>query len=87
VTPGVPDRRYYFPRHRLAFWWEAKRVGGKQSSAQKLFEEMCEACNDGYIAGPLVTLEDMLILMGIGRKEADGTWTPLPFHPLIEERT
>src|SRR4051812_25864163 len=29
VTPGVPDRIYFFPAHRRAFWWEAKRDGGK----------------------------------------------------------
>ena len=29
-------------------------------------------------------LEEWIITRTIGRKEADGTWTPLPFHPLID---
>lgn len=86
VTPGIPDRIYFFPSHRRAFWWEAKKDGGKMSSAQEWFAELCAGCGWLHVAGPLVTLENMLMLLMIGRKEPDGTWTPLPFHPLIEER-
>lgn len=84
VTPGVPDRIYFFPAHRVATFWEAKRIGGKQSSAQVLFQELCIASSWSYLAGPLSALEAFIVRTGIARNEIDGTWTPLPFHPLLD---
>jgi hypothetical protein len=84
VTPGQPDTLFFFPKHRLMVWWEAKASWGRQSSAQKLFEELCEGCGAHYVCGTFEVFEAWLITYGIGRKERDGTWTPLPFHPLID---
>lgn len=87
VTPGQPDTLIFFPRHRLMLWWEAKASWGRQSSAQRDFQELVEACGGHYVLGTYEQLEAWIIAHAIGRKEADGTWTPLPFHPLIEERS
>lgn len=86
VEPGISDSLIFFPRHRRFAFWEAKRVGGKQSSAQKLFQELCEACGIDYVLGPLEALEAWIIANSIACKEPDGSWTPLPFHPLMDDR-
>lgn len=62
-TPGIADRRYY-RRHRLvetsygrkfvgalALWWEAKSATGEQTPAERLFQEMVEACGETYLLG------------------------------------
>lgn len=64
-TAGIPDRRYYRPPriveregarfmdslHGYALWWEAKTSEGKQSPAQKVFQELVEACGETYLVG------------------------------------
>lgn len=84
VEPGISDSLIFFPRHRRFAFWEAKRIGGKQSSAQKLFQELCEGCGLDYVLGPIEALETWIIAKAIAKKESDGSWTLLPFHPLID---
>ena len=51
-SPGIPDRRYMHPETGHAVWWEAKREGGKQTPAQKRFQQLCEICGEVYLCGP-----------------------------------
>ena len=51
IHVGLPDRRYYCVPRRLACWFECKRVGGKQSEAQREFQLMVMACNEDYVVG------------------------------------
>jgi hypothetical protein len=55
-TPGVSDRLYIHRARKLAVWWEAKRVGGKQSAHQRKFQELVTAVDWDYVAGPLDAL-------------------------------
>lgn len=54
-TFGIPDRRYYrapkADHPAYALWWEAKRVGGKQSYYQQNFQAMVEGCGETYLCG------------------------------------
>jgi hypothetical protein len=50
-TPGISDRLYIHPTRRLAVWWEAKTVFGKQSSAQKDFQALVECVGWTYLVG------------------------------------
>lgn len=62
-TPGIPDRRYYSPRRKLALWWEAKAANGHQSAFQTAFQRMCEACGEIYLVGT----EDVLLSFAVSR--------------------
>lgn len=56
-TCGIPDRRYYSAQRQTVLWWEAKSEKGKQSGAQRRFQEMVEACGETYLVGT----DDVLI--------------------------
>ena len=79
-TRGIPDRRYYPPKDApaiapevwpLAFWFECKKSGGKQSVYQAEFEKMCTSAGDHYVLGGLKELAQYLREQGI--KEV-GIW-------------
>ena len=50
-SSGIPDRKYYNVASGVTFWFECKKPGGKQSNAQKQFQQMCEACGETYVLG------------------------------------
>ena len=66
-TAGIPDRRYYSPRCCLALWYEAKTATGKQSSVQREFQTMAEACGELYVVGTERALFDWLVARGVAR--------------------
>lgn len=55
-SPGIPDRRYVNTVWGVAFWWEAKREGGKQSPHQRAFELECNSVGEHYVCGTDYTL-------------------------------
>lgn len=55
-SPGIPDRRYVNVVWGVAFWWEAKRDGGIQSSSQRAFELECNSVGERYVCGTDYTL-------------------------------
>lgn len=79
-TPGIPDRKYYFPRRKLTFWWEAKAEWGVQSPAQKDFQVMAEECRETYLLGELDALKNMLVCMNLCTINPDGSLEPV-HHP------
>lgn len=76
-TPGIPDRRYYFERWAVVFWWEAKAEWGAQSPAQKDFQAMCEACGESYLCGELQTLTNYLVCLHLCTINPDGSLEPV----------
>lgn len=68
-TPGIPDRRYYFPALRLVFWWEWKAEWGRQSPAQRQFQEDEEASGGIYGLGRFADFERFLIERGVAVRE------------------
>ena len=50
-TPGIPDLKLYHEKSGLTWWHEVKRPKGKQSRAQKEFQELAEACGEEYLIG------------------------------------
>jgi len=67
-TPGIPDRRYYSPRNRMAVWWEAKTVIGRPSAFQVAFRRICEACGEAYVIGTDDALAEWLIAKGYAER-------------------
>lgn len=65
VTIGLPDRRYYHRAKQLATWWEAKRVGGTQSAAQREFQAMVEAVGEEIVVGTDAALLDWARAKGL----------------------
>ena len=47
-TPGIPDRAVFTWDGRFA-WLEYKAPDGKQSAAQRRFQEDCERCGVPYL--------------------------------------
>lgn len=76
VTEGLPDRRYYHPRRRLFLWWEAKASWGKQSPAQRDFQELCDACGDPYVLGGIDALQAHLETIGVATFDERGRPEP-----------
>lgn len=76
-TPGIPDRKYYFPRHGLTFWWEAKAEWGEQSPAQKDRQREAEACREAYVCGELQTLKNYLVCLHLCTINPDGSLEPV----------
>ena len=68
-TPGIADRLYCFPAHRLALWFECKTPYGKQRPGQVLFEELVTSCGQQYLEGGIGDLRNWLIANGIARAE------------------
>jgi hypothetical protein len=67
-TEGIPDRKVYVERKGLTYWHEVKRpVGGKQSEAQKKFQEMAERCGETYVLGGYNAAYDHLVAIGVIR--------------------
>lgn len=62
-TPGIPDRKYY--RGKITLWWEAKTSEGRQSKAQRAFQEMAEAAGEHYVLGTDDDLKAWLIAQKI----------------------
>lgn len=79
-TPGIPDTKYYHVRRGLTLWHEDKATWGTQSSAQKDFQTMAEACGELYVLGTLHDLEAWLITNNIAFEEG-GLLVPLPYPP------
>jgi hypothetical protein len=55
-SSGIPDRRYVNAEWGFAFWWEAKRDGGKQSPHQRYFQVECASIGERYVCGTDVDL-------------------------------
>jgi hypothetical protein len=51
-SAGLPDAFYTHPGKRLAVYYEAKSPVGKQSDAQKAFQQHVTACGHEYVVGP-----------------------------------
>jgi hypothetical protein len=51
VSVGLPDLKVYCPRKRLTFWHEVKAPGGVQSTDQRTFQVLAEACGETYLLG------------------------------------
>ncbi len=59
--PGVPDVVAIHAVYGLLFW-EAKRPkGGRQSDAQREFEQACAATGIRYVCGPVEMLRQVLM--------------------------
>ncbi|HKA65434.1 MAG TPA: hypothetical protein VKD00_06915 [Methyloceanibacter sp.] len=71
-TPGIPDRRYYMPKRRMAVWWEAKTAIGRQSPFQAAFQVTCEACGEEYVVGTDEVLVDWLVAKGFAERLPNG---------------
>ena len=71
-TPGIPDRRYYMPKRRMAVWWEAKTAIGRPSAFQVAFRATCEACGEEYVLGTDEALTDWLVGKGIVERLPNG---------------
>lgn len=80
VTPGIPDHRFYHRARRLFVWWESKASWGRQSPAQRNYQEMCDACGDPYVLGGVDAIRQWLIETGV--TDADGE--PIPLSPTKE---
>ncbi len=81
-TPGIPDDKFYHRERRLTLWWEVKAEWGEQSPAQRVFQEMCEACGEIYVLGTLAILRTWLAGRRVCSFGVDNT--PIPF-PLEEQ--
>lgn len=51
VTPGLPDLIILLPRGKGVVLHEVKRPGGRQSAAQKMFQERCHDAGVRYVLG------------------------------------
>lgn len=73
-TPGFPDVFFTAPGHLVA--WEAKRVGGVQRPAQKVFQAAWGAALPGqyftYLLGPSGVVEDWLVEQGYAKRMGAG---------------
>ena len=49
ITPGLPDLIVF--RKQKMWWHETKAEDGKQSSAQKGFQDACEGTGQTYLLG------------------------------------
>lgn len=78
VTPGIPDTKYYHVGRGITLWHEDKAEWGRQSPAQRDFQEMAEACGEVYVLGKLQVLKDWLVAQGIAFEEG-GLLVPLPY--------
>jgi hypothetical protein len=65
---------YFFPRSGKFAFWEAKKENGTQSTAQKYFQELCDACGVTYLLGPMRVLERWLVDAGVAHRLEDGTY-------------
>lgn len=77
---GVPDRRYYHTRRRLALWWESKSATGEQRPAQRDFQQLCDAVGDPYVLGPVSALQAWLVAHGVVTIDAGGGLEPVPYE-------
>lgn len=78
-TPGIPDTKYYHRERHLTLWHEDKAEWGRQSPAQKKFQEMAEACGEIYVLGPLHMLHAWLLDTRIAAREG-ALLVPLPYE-------
>jgi hypothetical protein len=81
VTPGIPDTKYYHVGRHLTLWHEDKAEWGRQSPAQRDFQEMAEACGEIYVLGKHQLLKDWLVAQGIAALEG-ALLVPLPYTPI-----
>lgn len=80
-TAGIPDREYFHTARRLFLKWEAKTPTGKQSPAQREYQEWCEATGISYVVGTDAALFAWLVEKGIAFEAEVGILAPLPFTP------
>jgi len=65
-SPGFGDLYVFCERKGLAWWFETKRPkGGRQSEAQKKFQELCQRCGIGYVIGGFDEAHDHLRKIGV----------------------
>lgn len=79
-TPGLGDGFVVFGG-LVSFWWETKRqVGGRVSSAQQTFHELCNGTGEGsrHHMGGRREAEALVISLGLAyRDEASGALEPV----------
>jgi hypothetical protein len=76
-APGLPDLYVFFPRRRVALWWETKRpTGGRLSPAQEEFRDFCHHTGTPWGSGSRVDAEAWLVKAGLAYRAADGTLEP-----------
>lgn len=52
-TKGLGDLYCLWPEHRLSWWVETKRLGGKQSPEQVIFQRVNSECGIEVVVGGL----------------------------------
>lgn len=72
ITPGVPDRFYFHRARKLGLAWEAKTATGRQSAAQRDFQEDMDACGWSYVLGTDQDLFAWLVERRIAVRDASG---------------
>lgn len=77
LSEGIPDDRFWHRRRRLFVWWEAKAEWGRQSPAQRNFQEMCDATGDPYVLGGIDALKTWLAEQRVASFENGN---PEPMH-------
>lgn len=50
-TKGVPDRKYFGTKRGDSLWFECKKLGGTQSTAQRAFQLAAQYCGETYVLG------------------------------------
>lgn len=65
VTPGIADVEVFAPALGFRFVHEVKIGHDRQSHAQKLYQERCDACGVAYVLGDREAAEDFLVWFGL----------------------
>jgi hypothetical protein len=77
VTEGIPDRKYYHRGRKLTFWYESKATWGRQSPAQREFQQMAIDTGELYALGTYDDLVKWLVDHKLATIE-NGVLEPIP---------
>lgn len=80
-TAGIPDREFFHPGRGVFAKWEAKTANGRQSPAQRQYQEWCDAAGITYLLGTDQVVYDWLVAQGIAVREG-ALLVPLPYSPV-----
>ena len=69
-TPGIPDRLYLHPVHRVAVWAELKSEKGKATPAQKQMHERLRASGQNIVCGTANSV-GMFLAATLTRRQSD----------------
>lgn len=64
ITPGLPDLLVFCPRQGTGWYHETKTEDGKQTKAQRAFQQAAEACNQVYVLGGILAAAAQLKRIG-----------------------